>query len=168
MRPRPRRVPVPRKKGNQGSSRCCGRRSRGRSFRPPVRSRDFAAAIPVLKDGPRDAVTDSVSEWLRRFDVARFQQAVDRLLGYPHEARRLSCRYFVSCCHFDLFRLFLRSTISRTAWTITLLGVMFSMSALRLISSQSSAGKHAPCFLLAAVMRCTFLYRCTYINKKIQ
>ena len=98
-------APVPRSKENQGSSRCCGRRSRGRSFRPPVRGRDFAAAIPVLQNGPRDAVTDSVPERFRCLDIARFQQSVDRLLRYPHEDRRLRCRDLVSCCHFDLFRL---------------------------------------------------------------
>lgn len=90
-------APVPRKKGNQGSSRWIGRRRRGRSLSPPVRGGDFAAAIPVLQHGPRDAVTDSVAEWFRRLNVAGFQQAVDRLLGYPHEARRLRCRYLVSC-----------------------------------------------------------------------
>jgi len=79
--------------------RWIGRRKRGRSFRPPVRGRDFAAAIPVLQHGPRDAVTDSVAEWFRRLDVAGFQQAVDRLLRYPHEARRLSGCDLVSCCH---------------------------------------------------------------------
>lgn len=71
----------------------------GRSLRPPVRGGDFAAAIPVLQNGPRDAVTDSVAERFRCLDVAGFQQAVDRLLGYPHEARRLRCRYLVICCH---------------------------------------------------------------------
>ena len=45
---------------------------------------------------------------------------------------------------------------------------MFSASACLLIASQSSAGKQAPCFLLVAVMRCTFLFRCTFINKKSQ
>lgn len=105
MRPRPRRVLGQRQKENPKNNRYCGRRRRGRSFRPPVRGRDFAAAIPVLQHGPRDAVTNSVAERFRRLDVARFQKSVDSLLRYPHEARRLRCRYFVSCCHFDLFRL---------------------------------------------------------------
>ena len=136
MRPRPRRVPVPRKKGIQGSSRWIGRRSRGRSFRPPVRCRDFAAAIPVLQNGPRDAVTDSVSEWLRRLDVARFQKSVDSLLGYPHEVRRLRCRYFVSYLHLASF------CIWRTARAMSLeIGIPSSLFDSLLKKTKRSAGR---------------------------
>ena len=70
--------------------------------------------------------------------------------------------------HFEALRLLVRWNISRTACTITLLGVVLSASAFAWICSQSSAGKHAPCFLLVAVMRCTILFWCTFINKKSQ
>lgn len=96
-------APAQRRIGNRENSRWIGRRRRGRSFCPPVRGRDFAAAIPVLQHGPRDAVTDSVPERFRCLDVAGFQQAVDRFLRYPHEDRRLRCRDLVSYLHLASF-----------------------------------------------------------------
>ena len=129
-------APVPRKKGNPKSNRCCGRRRRGRSFRPPVRCRDFAAAIPVLQHGPRDAVTDSVSERFRRFDVAGFQQAVDRLLRYPHEDRRLRCRDLVSYLHLASF------CIWRTARAMSReIGIPSSLLDSLLKKTKRSAGR---------------------------
>ena len=89
MRPRPRRVPVPRKKENQGSSRWIGRRRRGRSFRPPVRSRPALRHPPLIQgwfeDGPSTAIATgflsreiSIAAKLsdREFGVARVLRGI--------------------------------------------------------------------------------------------
>jgi len=89
MRPRPRRAPVPRSKGNPKNSRCCGRRRRGRSFRPPVRCRPALRHPPLIQgwfeDGPSTAIATgflsreiSIAAKLsdREFGVARVLRGI--------------------------------------------------------------------------------------------
>jgi hypothetical protein len=74
------------------------------SFRgpPAVRRFDFAEAIPVLQNGPRYAMPDSVAKWLAGLNGSGIEKPVNRLFADTQKGRCLTCRNFVAHAAFLL------------------------------------------------------------------
>lgn len=78
MRPRPMRVPVPRRQGNQGNSRWIGRRRRGRSLRPPVRCRPALRHPPLIQGGLEDRPSSAISTGFLSREISISAKLTDR------------------------------------------------------------------------------------------
>lgn len=71
-------APVPRKKGNQGSSRWIGRRRRGRSLRPPVRGRPALRHPPLFQGGFEDRPSTAIATGFLSREISIAAKHTDR------------------------------------------------------------------------------------------
>jgi len=112
------RVPVPRSKGNQGSSRWIGRRNRGRSLSPPVRGRPALRHPPLFQGGFEDRPSTAIAAGFLSREISIAAKHTDREFRVARVLRGI--RY--GDHHFDALMRLAASVVVISSFVILYMG----------------------------------------------